>query len=60
MAVEASQRPPLNDAITTEQPVVNIEDRWSGRAAISLGGEYGGLGVNYKIWSGDVRIAMPF
>jgi hypothetical protein len=27
---------------------------------VSLGGEYGGLGANYKIWSGNARATIPF
>jgi len=28
--------------------------------SVSLGGELGGLGASYKIWSSQVRGSMPF
>ena len=31
-----------------------------GGAMLSLGGEYGGLGANYKIWTGNARATVPF
>lgn len=57
---------------TGATPVANIGTGWSGRvtaglmakaaggSTVSLDGEYGGLGANYKIWTGNVRVAMPF
>jgi hypothetical protein len=53
-------------------PVVGINNGWSARVTtglaytrtngtlLSLGGELGGLGANYKIWSGNARVAVPF
>ena len=61
-----------DSAIPTATPVANIGTSWSGRVTgglaakaaggsmLSLGGEYGGLGANYKIWTGNVRASMPF
>ncbi len=61
-----------DDAMTTGAPVANIEDGWSGRVTtgisataangtlLSLGGEYGGLGANFKIWSGNISAKVPF
>ena len=61
-----------DDALPVGQPVANIKDGWSGRvgtgisaaaargASVSLGGELGGLGASYKIWSGNVRGSLPF
>jgi outer membrane autotransporter protein len=61
-----------DNALPTGTPVANIGTGWSGRvttglaaraaggAMISLEGEYGGLGANYKIWSGNVRGTVPF
>jgi hypothetical protein len=52
---------------------VGIQDGWSGRvttgvnlasgrsgASLSLGGEIGGLGAGYEIWSAKARMNMPF
>ncbi|MEW6450737.1 MAG: autotransporter outer membrane beta-barrel domain-containing protein [Pseudomonadota bacterium] len=53
-------------------PFTGIGDGWSGRAttgfsmqvlrtgSLSLGGEYGGIGANYKLWTGNARLSMPF
>ncbi|MGE0564401.1 MAG: autotransporter outer membrane beta-barrel domain-containing protein [Pseudolabrys sp.] len=53
-------------------PVVGIGDGWSGRAttgvvltarnraSLTIGGEYGGLGAAYKIWTGNIRANVPF
>jgi hypothetical protein len=53
-------------------PIVGIGDGWSGRAtagvswtarsgaALALGGELGGLGAAYKVWTGNIRASMPF
>lgn len=61
-----------DSALPTGTQVGNIGAGWSGRvtsgvvadltngASLSLGGEYGGLGANYKIWSGNVRASIPF
>ena len=54
------------------QPLVGIGDGWSGRvtggvtftqkdgASVALGGEYGGFGANYKIWTASGRVFWPF
>jgi hypothetical protein len=59
-------------ALPTGTAVANIGAGWSGRVtaelsakalngcAVSLDGEYGGLGTNYKIWTGQVRGSVPF
>jgi len=51
---------------------VGIENGWSGRVtaglgvtsrggtSVAVGGELGGLGADYKIWSGNVRLNQPF
>ncbi len=61
-----------DNAVATGQPVVAISQGWSARVTtgasymndrgmmLSLGGEYGGIGANYKIWSGNVRGMIPF
>lgn len=61
-----------DNAVAGGSPVVGIGDGWSGRAtaglavnwksgaSIALGGEYGGLGAAYKIWTGNVRASVPF
>jgi hypothetical protein len=61
-----------DNALPVGTPVANIKDGWSGRVTsgvsaaaargtmISLGGELGGLGTSYKIWSGNVRGSVPF
>ena len=61
-----------DDALPTATPVANIGAGWSARVTsgiaaktaggcmVSLDGEYGGIGANYKIWTGNVRVAMPF
>jgi hypothetical protein len=53
-------------------PLVGFGDGWSGRVAggvavaraaggtLSLGGEYGGLGAAYKIWTASGRVEWPF
>jgi outer membrane autotransporter protein len=61
-----------DNALPTGTPVANIKDGWSARVTsglsatvergtmVSLGGELGGLGASYKIWSGNVRATVPF
>lgn len=61
-----------DNALPTGTPVANIKNGWSGRVTsglsakagrgtmLSLGGELGGLGANYKIWSGNARATVPF
>jgi hypothetical protein len=61
-----------DNALPTGTLVANIGTGWSGRvtsglmakaaggSTVSLDGEYGGLGANYKIWTGNVRGTVPF
>ncbi len=61
-----------DDDAPTAQPVVIIENGWSGRATagisiakaagwvVAFGGEYGGLGANYKVWTANGRVFWPF
>jgi len=61
-----------DSAIPTGTQVANVGTGWSARVTagllataangctVSLDGEYGGLGANYKIWTGNVRATMPF
>ena len=61
-----------DNAFPTTSPIAAIGTGWAGRVnvgvvgkaagecIISLDGEYGGLGANYKIWTGNVRLSMPF
>jgi len=53
-------------------PFTGIGDGWSARVtggfnmrvftagSLSLGGEYGGIGANYGVWTGKARLAVPF
>ena len=59
-------------AIPTTQPLATVGPGWSARMtsganftnskgmSVSLSGELGGIGSNYKIWSGQARANMPF
>ena len=61
-----------DNAVPAGQPVVGIGNGWSGRitgglmlsglngGSLALGGEYGGLGAGYKIWTGSVRAQWTF
>ena len=61
-----------DNALPTGTVVGNIATGWSGRVTaglagrapggcvVSLEGEYGGVGANYKIWTGNARATMPF
>jgi len=61
-----------DDAVPAGLPVVGIGDGWSARLtggvtmakaggpSVSLGGEYGGLGANYKVWSANGQLNWPF
>jgi hypothetical protein len=67
----ADRRFSTDNAVPAGQPVVGIGDGWSGRATggvsmakagggtLALGGEYGGLGANYKIWTANARVFWP-
>ncbi len=59
-------------ALPVAAPFVGIKDGWSARvtsglaftwrnnAVLSLGGELGGLGAGYEIWSANARVMWPF
>jgi len=32
---------------------------WSA-GSLTLGGEHGGIGADYKIWTGNARLTVPF
>jgi hypothetical protein len=61
-----------DDALPTGQPTFSLKNGWAARvttgvnyftpggASLGLTGELGGLGSNYKIWSGMVSGALPF
>lgn len=60
-----------DNALPAGQPLVGIADGWSGRltggvavakrsSTLSLGGEYSGLGANYKIWTANARALWSF
>jgi hypothetical protein len=60
------------NAVPAGQPIVGIGDGWSGRVTgglmlsqagggtFAFGGEYGGLGANYKMWGANGRLLWPF
>lgn len=61
-----------DNALPTGTPVASIGTGWSARltaglsakaaggATLSVGGEYGGIGANYKVWTGQIRGSVPF
>jgi hypothetical protein len=61
-----------DDALPAGTPLVGLSDGWSGRVTgglamqqrgggtLSLNGEYGGLGTNYKVWTASARALWPF
>jgi hypothetical protein len=61
-----------DEAVPAGEPIVGIGNGWSARvtgglayttaggASLSLGGEYGGLGADYKIWTASARGSLPF
>jgi hypothetical protein len=61
-----------DDAVPAGEPIVGIGNGWSARvtggiayttaggASLSLGGEYGGLGADYKVWTASARGSLPF
>jgi hypothetical protein len=61
-----------DDAVPAGEPIVGIDNGWSARvtggiayttadgASLSLGGEYGGLGADYKVWTANARGSLPF
>jgi hypothetical protein len=62
-----------NNALPVDVPFVGLKDGWSARAttgvtfaasrggpSLTLGGELGGLGAGYDIWSANARVNWPF
>ena len=61
-----------DNAVASGSTIVGIGNGLSGRAtsgvlftgrsgaSVVIGGEYGGIGADYKIWSGNVRGSVPF
>jgi hypothetical protein len=69
----ADYRFSTDDALPVGVPFVGIKDGWSARAttgvtlstgrygpSLSLGGELGGIGGGYDIWSASARVNWPF
>lgn len=61
-----------NTAQPAAVPFTGIGDGWSARVtggvnmrvftvgSLTLGGEYGGIGADYQIWTGKARLSVPF
>ena len=61
-----------DDALPVSVPNVGLVDGWSGRVTggvsmsapmggtLSLGGEYGGIGAGYGVWTANARAHWPF
>jgi outer membrane autotransporter protein len=61
-----------NSTLPVGPPIALVGDGWSGRVTaglsawplpnlmLTLGGDYGGLGANYKIWTGNLGAAILF
>jgi hypothetical protein len=61
-----------DNALAGGQPIVGIGDGWSGRVtsgvtftgrtglSVALGGECGGIGASYKVWTGNARATLQF
>ncbi len=55
-----------------DSEIVGVSDGWSGRAttgisiicnnrvSFAVSGQLGGLGADYKIWTGSLRATLPF
>jgi hypothetical protein len=69
----ADYRFSTDDALPVGVPFVGIKDGWSARAttgvtfatgrygpSFSLGGELGGIGAGYDVWSASARVNWPF
>jgi hypothetical protein len=69
----ADYRFSTDDALPVGVPFVGIKDGWSARAttgvtlatgrygpSLSVGGELGGIGAGYDIWSASARVNWPF
>ena len=61
-----------DNALPVGVPFVGISDGWSGRVtggvniamagggSLALGGEYGGIGANFGVWTANARANWPF
>lgn len=61
-----------DNALPVGVPFIGISDGWSGRVtggvniamasggSLALGGEYGGIGANYGVWTANARANWPF
>jgi len=61
-----------NDAQPAAVPFAGIGEGWSARVtgglnmrvfttgSLALGAEYGGIGADYKLWTGNARLTLPF
>ncbi len=61
-----------NNSVPVGVAFVGLSDGWSGRVTggvnvpiagggtVALGGEYGGLGANYGVWTANARLNWPF
>lgn len=61
-----------DNALPVGVPFVGLNDGWSGRVtggvniatagggSLALGGEYGGIGANYGVWTANARANWPF
>jgi autotransporter-like protein len=61
-----------DDAVPVGVSDVGLVDGWSGRVtggfsvsvlgggSLALGGEYGGIGAGYGVWTGTARMVLPF
>jgi len=61
-----------DNALPVGIATVGVKDGWSGRAiggvtmtarngaTLSLGGEFGGLGAGYELWSAKANVTLPF
>ncbi|WP_247201916.1 autotransporter outer membrane beta-barrel domain-containing protein [Ancylobacter koreensis] len=61
-----------DDNLPVDVPDIGIGEGWSARVtgglnmrvfaagSLSLGGEYGGIGADYSVWTGTARLSVPF
>lgn len=61
-----------DNSVVAGTPIIGIGDGWSARTtaglrfetldgkSIALGGELGGLGAEYKVWTGNLRASVSF
>ena len=60
------------NVVSSANAIVGIDNGWSARASgglgianarggvVTLGGEYGGIGATYKLWTANARASWPF